>query len=82
MAIVYMVQTEKGSIICANGDMYKPCFVGPGGYKPRTWKTIEGAKRYAERFGGWIVQVREDGEIGGYLPVPLKPIDDRVGARG
>jgi hypothetical protein len=52
----YIVETANGSILCTNGQVYKPCFVGPGGHNAKSWHTLNGARRNAKQFvGGKVV---------------------------
>lgn len=53
---------RKISILCKDGEFHISSLVGPGGYSPKLYKTKNGAKRYADRVGGYVVELNSRGE--------------------
>jgi hypothetical protein len=58
----YIVTTQRGSILCTNGEVYKPTFIGVGtGHTARIWRTKKYAEQTALRFGGFVREIDERG---------------------
>jgi len=58
----YIVTTQRGSILCTNGEFYKPTFIGPGtGHSARIWRIKKYAEQTALRFEGFVQEVDERG---------------------
>ncbi len=62
------VMTAKGSILCTNGEYYRPMFVGPGANSAKVYKTEEGAKRRAAQIHGSIFSIEP-----AYKTLALRP---------
>jgi hypothetical protein len=58
----YIVTTQRGSILCTSGEVYKPTFIGAGtGHSARIWRTKKYAEQTALRFEGFVREIDERG---------------------
>lgn len=53
----YVIKTKNGSYLAANGNFYKPQFLGPGALKYKFYRSITAALKYAKRIPGATVEV-------------------------
>ena len=58
----YIVTTQRDSILCTNGEVYKPLFIGPStGHSARIWHIKKYAELTALRFEGYVREIDERG---------------------